>query len=97
MKLSVLPKKELQEMSESEKQITHIALLNIIALVSAVVTGKGAVSNPLNDKGDIGFEVHLDPSVNAEETKLFEERLHKQVENFLLLSDVPCALSLSKE
>lgn len=90
MKINVLPENKSTRASEKEKQIIHVSLLNFIALISALVTHKGAVSNPLDehDSDNIGFEVFLDPASSKEEEKEFIRRISNQTEMFLSMAEV---------
>lgn len=98
MKINVLPENKSSVVSEKEKKIIHVALLNFIALLSALITQKGAVSNPLSEEvtDNIGYEVFLDPASSEEEEAEFIRRITNQTEMFLSMSEVSYKVTVEK-
>ena len=52
MKINVIAENDKVEISNREKQIIHVAILNILALLNAIITQKGMVSNPIEDDSE---------------------------------------------
>lgn len=97
MKIRVVANNNQIEMSKKEKQIIQIAILNIQSLINAIVTKKGMVSNPLQEKPEVlGYEVFLDPSVSKEEEEEFIRRITNQIGMFLEMSEVPYSVDVEK-
>ena len=60
MKINVIAENDKVEISSREKQIIHVAILNILALLNAIITQKGMVPNPIEDDSEnLGYEVHF--------------------------------------
>ena len=90
MKINVLPKNENVEATESEKKIIHVTILNMLALLNAIITQKGMVSNPIeNHPENLGYEVHFETKLTKEDEAEFIRRATNQVGTFLSMSEVP--------
>lgn len=90
MKINVVPQAEQLEVSAKEKQIIHIALLNILALLNAIITKKGMVSNSLEDEPkNLGYELHFENNLTQIEEQEFMRRATNQIETFLSMSEIP--------
>lgn len=90
IKINVIAENEKVEISNREKQIIHVALLNILALLNAIITQKGMVSNPIEDDSEnLGYEVYFETNLSAEEKNEFIRRVTNQVGAFLKMSEVP--------
>ena len=62
-----------------------------MGLQSGILTGKGAVMNPVEEKKPdclLRFDVHLDPSVDQESTQKVKERFDQQLNLFLKMAEV---------
>ncbi|GAA0360345.1 hypothetical protein GCM10008932_11160 [Alkalibacterium iburiense] len=96
MQINIKPVSQDSIVSEKEKQITQIAVLNFIALISALTTKQGAVSNPLkeSEKDNIGYEAFLE-TTSQEEEKEFRRRIFNQVITFLTMSEVPYSVEIT--
>lgn len=94
--IDILPISKDSTISEKEKQIIHIAVLNFISLISALVSQQGAVSNPLSetDKDNIGYEVFLQSS-DKEDEKEFIRRTTNQIDMFLKMTGVPYSVEIT--
>lgn len=90
IKINVIAENEKVEISNREKQIIHVALLNILALLNAIITQKSMVSNPIEDDSEnLGYEVYFETNLSAEEKNEFIRRVTNQVGAFLKMSEVP--------
>ena len=90
MKINVIAENDKVEISSREKQIIHVAILNILALLNAIITQKGMVSNPIEDDSEnLGYEVYFETNLSAEEKNEFIRRVTNQVGAFLKMSEVP--------
>lgn len=90
MKINVLPENENVEVSDSEKKIIHVAILNMLALLNAIITQNGMVSNPIEDQPEnLGYEVHFETKLSKEDESVFIRRVTNQVGTFLTMSEVP--------
>ena len=93
LKINIIPKES--EVNSSEKQIIRVAVLNILALLNAIVTQKGMVSNPIeNQPENLGYEVHFEVELTDEEKNEFIRRTTNQVETFLLMAEVPYKIEM---
>lgn len=90
MRINVIAENEKVKISSSDKKIVHVAILNILALLNAIVTQKGMVSNPIEeDVENLGYEVHFEENLSEEEETEFRRRVTNQLGAFLKMSDVP--------
>lgn len=94
MKINVIPENETNEISHREKQIIHVAILNILALLNAIITQKGMVSNPIDEVDNLGYEVHFEQGLSEEEKAEFIRRVTNQVGTFLKMSEVPYEIEI---
>lgn len=96
MKINILPIDKEITASKKEKQIIHVALINILSLLNALVTQKGMVWNPLSerDSENLGFEVFLAHETTAEQKEEFVRRVTNQVTAFLKMADIPYDLEM---
>ena len=97
MKINVIAENDKVEISSREKQIIHVAILNILALLNAIITQKGMVSNPIEDDSEnLGYEVYFETNLSAEEKNEFIRRVTNQVGAFLKMSEVPYVVEIEK-
>ena len=76
MKINVIVENDKVEISSREKQIIHVAILNILALLNAIITQKGMVSNPIEDDSEnLGYEVHFEADLSEENKNEFIRRV----------------------
>lgn len=98
MKINVIAENDKVEISSREKQIIHVAILNILALLNAIITQKGMVSNPIEDDSEnLGYDVHFETDLSEEEKNEFIRRVTKQVGVFLTMSEVTYLVEIEKE
>lgn len=97
MKINVTAENEKVEISSREKQIVHVAILNILALLNAITTQKGMVSNPIDDDSEnLGYEVQFEKKLTTEEENEFKRRVTNQIGAFLSMSDVSYVVEIKK-
>ena len=85
MKINVIAENDKVEISSREKQIIHVAILNILALLNAIITQKGMVSNPIEDDSEnLGYEVHFEADLSEENKNEFIRRVTNQIGHFYL-------------
>lgn len=97
MRINVTTENEKVEISSREKQIIHVAILNILALLNAIITQKGMVSNPIEDNSEnLGYEVHFETNLSEEDKNEFIRRVTNQIGTFLSMSEVPYVVEIEK-
>ena len=97
MKINVIAENDKVEISSREKQIIHVAILNILALLNAIITQKGMVSNPIEDDSEnLGYEVHFETDLSEEDKNEFIRRVTNQIGAFLSRSEVPYVVEIEK-
>ena len=97
MKINVIAENDKVEISSREKQIIHVAILNILALLNAIITQKGMVSNPIEDDSEnLGYEVHFETELSEEDKNEFIRRVTNQIGAFLSMSEVPYVVEIEK-
>ena len=97
MKINVIVENDKVEISSREKQIIHVAILNILALLNAIITQKGMVSNPIEDDSEnLGYEVHFEAELSEENKNEFIRRVTNQIGAFLSMSEVPYVVEIEK-
>ncbi len=97
MRINVIVENEKIEISSREKQIIHVAILNILALLNAIITQKGMVSNPIEDDSEnLGYEVHFEADLSEENKNEFIRRVTFQIGAFLSMSEVPYVVEIEK-
>lgn len=89
MKLNILPKSDQEMCTEREKTIIRTAVLNINALLAALLTGKGMVSNPIEDEPEnLGYALFFEEELSQAKKEKLGERIEKQVSTFVLMSEI---------
>ena len=97
MKINVIAEIDKVEISSREKQIIHVAILNILALLNAIITQKDMVSNPIEDDSEnLGYEVHFETDLSEEDKNEFIRRVTNQIGTFLSMSEVPYVVKIEK-
>lgn len=97
MKINVIAENDKVEISSREKQIIHVAILNILALLNAIITQKGMVSNPIEDDSEnLGYEVHFETDLSEEDKNEFIRRVTNQIGAFLSMSEVLYVVEIEK-
>lgn len=97
MKINVIAENDKVEISSREKQIIHVAILNILALLNGITTQKGMVSNPIEDDSEnLGYEVHFETELSKEDKNKFIRRVTNQIGAFLSMSEVPYLVEIEK-
>ena len=97
MNINVIAENEKVEISSREKQIIHVAILNILALLNAIITQKGMVSNPIEDDSEnLGYEVHFETDLSEEDKNEFIRRVTNQIGAFLSMSEVTYVVEIEK-
>lgn len=97
MKINVIANNTNEELTSKEKQIIHIAILNILVLLNAILTKQGMVSNPIEDDSEnLGYEVHFEKSLTIEEKNEFTRRAQNQIGTFLKISDIAYVVDIEK-
>lgn len=97
MKINVIVENDKVEISSREKQIIHVAILNILVLLNAIITQKGMVSNPIEDDSEnLGYEVHFEADLSEENKNEFIRRVTNQIGAFLSMSEVPYVVEIEK-
>ena len=97
MRINVIAENEKIEISSREKKIIHVAILNILALLNAIITQKGMVSNPIEDDSEnLGYEVHFETDLSEEDKNEFIRRVTNQIGAFLSMSEVPYVVKIEK-
>ena len=97
MKINVIAENDKVEISSREKQIIHVAILNILALLNAIITQKGMVSNPIEDDSEnLGYEVHFETALSEKDKNEFIRRVTNQIGAFLSMSEVPYVVKIEK-
>ena len=71
--------------------------MNILALLNAIITQKGMVSNPIEDDSEnLGYEVHFETDLSEEDKNEFIRRVTNQIGAFLSMSEVPYVVEIEK-
>src|SRR5699024_656333 len=97
MKINVIAENDKVEISSREKQIIHVAILNILALLNAIITQKGMVSNPIEDDSEnLGYEVHFETDLSEEDKNEFIRRVTNQIGAFLSMSELLYVVEIEK-
>ena len=97
MKINVIANDTQVEVTSKEKQIIHIAILNILVLLNAIITKQGMVSNPIDDDlNNLGYEVHFEKDLTIEEKNEFTRRVQNQIGTFLAMSDIAYVVDIEK-
>lgn len=97
MRINVIAENDKVEISSREKQIVYVAILNILALLNAIITQKGMVSNPIEDDSEnLGYEVHFETDLSEEDKNEFIRRVTNQIGTFLSMSEVPYVVKIEK-
>lgn len=97
MRINVILENQKTDIGSSEKKIIHVAILNILALLNAIITQKGMVSNPIEDDVEnLGYEVHFEADLTAEDKSEFIRRATNQIGAFLTMSEVPYKVDVTQ-
>lgn len=97
MKINVIANNTNEELTSKEKQIIHVAILNILVLLNAIITKQGMVSNPIDDgRNNLGYEVHFEKDLTVEEKNEFTRRAQNQISTFLAMSDIAYVVEIEK-
>lgn len=97
MIINVLPKSIEDTLNTNEKKIVHVAILNILALLNAIITQKGMVSNPIDDQPEnLGYHVNFESTLSEEDEAEFRRRVTNQLSAFLTMSNVQYNIDIEK-
>jgi len=97
MRINVTAENKKTEISSREKLVIHVAILNILALLNAIITQQGMVSNPIEDDSEnLGYEVHFETDLSVEEKNEFIRRVTNQIGMFLSMSEVPYVVEIEE-
>ncbi|GEN50143.1 hypothetical protein [Alkalibacterium pelagium] len=87
MQIIVTSNTQEDSLTPKEKQITSVALLNIVSLVNGLTTGKEMVMNPLPDDA-LGFDIHFSHEASEEEKQNFSGRVVRQLDTFFMMAEL---------
>lgn len=93
MQIIVTSNTQSESLTPKEKQITSVALLNIVSLVNGLTTGKEMVMNPLPDDA-LGFDIHFSQEASEEEKQNFSGRVVRQMDTFFMMADLNYTASI---